>query len=371
MSELQKTPLYQMHLEAGAKMVPFAGYEMPVHYPPGIKSEHLHTRMATGLFDVSHMGQALFSGPEIRRDLERMLPLDLDQLPQGGSVYTFLPNQHGGIIDDLIVTCWDPQHYFVVFNAGCKEKDIAHFKQHLSAGQTLELLHDRALLALQGPGAAAVLAQLNPAVSRLIFMNGAHLTLAQLDCFVTRSGYTGEDGFEISVPAEGAESLAKALLAVDGVEWIGLGARDSLRLEAGLCLYGHDMDEQRSPVEAGLMWSVGKSRRQDGAKSGNFIGAEAIFARQNQGANEKRVGFLIDGKAPVREGAEIVNAEGKMIGRVTSGGFSPSLAAPIAMGYVDAAHSALGSEVFAMVRDKPRKMVVTKMPFVTQNYFRG
>lgn len=371
MSELQTTPLYSMHLAAGAKMVPFAGYEMPVQYSAGIKSEHLHTREASGLFDVSHMGQALFSGAEIKQDLERLLPLDLDLLLKGQSAYTFLPNLQGGIVDDLIVTCWGDKQYFVVFNAGCKEKDIAHFREHLSAGQQLQLLGDRALLALQGPDAAKVLAALNSEAESLVFMTGAHLTLEGMECYVTRSGYTGEDGFEISVPAENAEKLAAALLAIESVEWVGLGARDSLRLEAGLCLYGHDMDDQRSPVDAGLMWSVSKERRQEGSKAGSFIGAEAIFARQTQGAAEKRVGFLVDGKAPVREGAEIVDAGGKRVGRVTSGGFSPTLAAPIAMGYVNAAFSALGSEVFAMVRGKPRKMVVSKMPFVPQRYFRG
>lgn len=371
MSELLKTPFYQMHLAAAAKMVPFAGYEMPVQYPAGIKSEHLHTRKASGLFDVSHMGQALFSGESAQRDLERMLPLDLQELAQGRSVYAFLPREDGGIVDDLILTCWGKNRYFVVFNAGCKEKDIAHFQQHISAGTELQILDQRALLALQGPKAAEVLGSIAPEVQQLVFMSGADISISGVACYVTRSGYTGEDGFELSIPSAQAEAVAKALLAIDEVIWVGLGARDSLRLEAGLCLYGHDMDESRSPVEAGLMWSISRSRRSDGSRAGNFVGAEPIFALQSSGAKQQRVGFLIDGKAPVREGAEIVDANGVNIGQITSGGFSPTLSAPIAMGYVNADFAAQGSEVFAVVRDKPRSMTVAKMPFVAQHYFRG
>ncbi|MBR9911746.1 MAG: glycine cleavage system aminomethyltransferase GcvT [Gammaproteobacteria bacterium] len=371
MSDLLPTPLHAMHLQAGAKMVPFAGYDMPVQYPSGIKSEHLHTRSAAGLFDVSHMGQGLFEGADVRQVLEKLLPLDLEELPLNHSVYTFLPNAEGGIIDDLIVTRWGPEAYFVVFNAACKAGDIAHFRAHLSATTRLQVLDDRALLALQGPQAEAVLSRLAPAVKALVFMTGCRVSIDGADCYVTRSGYTGEDGFEISVPAAAAPGLAQTLLNDPAVNWVGLGARDSLRLEAGLCLYGHDMDAQRSPVEAGLMWSVAKSRRADGARAGNFIGADKIFACQAQGAREKRVGLRVNGKAPVREGAEIVDAAGELIGRVTSGGFAPSLAAPIAMGYVQAEHAAPGSSVAAMVRGKPLAMTVCKTPFVPQRYHRG
>ncbi len=371
MSELLKTPLHALHLQAGAKMVPFAGYDMPVQYPDGIKTEHLHTRESAGLFDVSHMGQALIKGGSARQDLEKLMPLDLDTLKPGQQVYTFLPNAQGGIVDDLIVTCWDDNTYFVVFNAACKDKDVAHFKAHLSDTTALELLDDRALLALQGPQAVDVLQTLAPECTSLVFMTGAHLSVGGIDCFVTRSGYTGEDGFEISVPAAEAEHLAKSLLASPLVKWIGLGARDSLRLEAGLCLYGHDMDDQRSPAEAALGWAVAKNRRVGGSKEGGFIGADLLFAKQRDGVAEMRAGFLVDGKAPVREGAEIVDEDGTVIGRVTSGGFAPSLNAPVAMGYVTAPYAIIGTQVSALVRGKPRPMTVAKMPFVPQRYYRG
>lgn len=371
MSDFLKTPLHALHLEAGAKMVPFAGYDMPVQYPEGIKTEHLHARDNAGLFDVSHMGQALVKGPKAKQDLEKLLPLDLDLLKPNHQVYTFLPNAEGGIVDDLIVTCWDENTYFVVFNAGCKAKDVAHFQANLSAETQLELLDDRALLALQGPKAVEVLSVLAPAVKDLVFMTGCHTEVNHVECYVTRSGYTGEDGFEISVPADKAATLATCLLNSPLVKWIGLGARDSLRLEAGLCLYGHDMDDQRSPVEAALMWAIAKNRRVGESKAGGFIGADKIFAKKEAGAIEKRVGFLIDGKAPVREDAEIVDEQGNLIGRVTSGGFAPSLGAPIAMGYVKAEFASVGSKVSALVRGKARVMTVAKTPFVAQNYFRG
>lgn len=352
-------------------MVPFAGYDMPVQYPEGIKTEHLHTRASAGLFDVSHMGQALVKGPSARQDLEAILPVDLDTVKPGQQVYSFLPNAEGGIIDDLIVTCWDAQTYFIVFNAGCKAKDEAHFRAHLSAGSELELLSDRALLALQGPKAVDVLSQLAPDCAALVFMTGAHLIVDGIDCYVTRSGYTGEDGFEISVPATQAQALAERLLGFPQVKWIGLGARDSLRLEAGLCLYGHDLDEQRSPIEAAIGWAIAKSRRVGGSKEGGFIGAEQVFAKQRDGVAVMRAGFLVDDKAPVREGAEIVNEDGEVIGHVSSGGFSPTLNAPIAMGYVNSPYAIIGTKVAAMVRGKARPMTVTKMPFVPQRYHRN
>ncbi|GAB3092459.1 glycine cleavage system aminomethyltransferase GcvT [Aestuariicella hydrocarbonica] len=371
MTDLLHTPFHAMHVEAGAKMVPFAGFDMPVQYPDGIKTEHLHTREGAGLFDVSHMGQALIKGASAKQDLEAMLPLDLDLLQPGQQVYTFMPNASGGIVDDLIVTCWNDNTYFVVFNAACKDKDVAHFGAHLSASTELKLLDDRALLALQGPKAVDVLSELAPQCAELVFMTGAHMSVNNAECYVTRSGYTGEDGFEISVPAAAAESLAQRLLESPLVKWIGLGARDSLRLEAGLCLYGHDMDDERSPAEAALGWAVAKSRRVGGSKEGGFIGAESLFAKQRDGVAEMRVGFLVDGKAPVREDAEIVDEDGDVIGRVTSGGFAPSLNAPVAMGYVSAPYAIIGTKVAALVRGKPRPMTVAKMPFVPQRYYRG
>jgi aminomethyltransferase len=371
MSDLLQTPLHALHIAAGAKMVPFAGYDMPVQYPDGIKTEHLHTREHAGLFDVSHMGQALVKGASAQQDLEAILPLDLDSLSPGQQVYSFLPNAKGGIIDDLIVTCWDKNTYFIVFNAGCKAKDEAHFRAHLSAGSELEMLTDRALLALQGPKAVEVLSQLAPDCTSLVFMTGAHINVDNVECYVTRSGYTGEDGFEISVPAANAEALAQRLLAFPAVKWIGLGARDSLRLEAGLCLYGHDIDEERSPIEAAMGWAVAKSRRVGGSKEGGFIGAESVFDKQREGVAVMRAGFLIDGKAPVREGAEIVDEDGEIIGHITSGGFSPTLNAPIAMGYVNSPYAIIGTKVAAQVRGKARPMTVAKMPFVPQNYHRS
>lgn len=371
MSDLLQTPLHAMHVAAGAKMVPFAGYDMPVQYPDGIKTEHLHTRASAGLFDVSHMGQALVKGASAQQTLEAIMPLDLETLNPGQQVYSFLPNADGGIIDDLIVTCWDKNTYFIVFNAGCKAKDEAHFRAHLAAGSELEMLTDRALLALQGPKAAEVLSQLAPDCSSLVFMTGAHIKVDNIDCFVTRSGYTGEDGFEISVPAAQAEALAQRLLTFPAVKWIGLGARDSLRLEAGLCLYGHDIDEERSPIEAAMGWAIAKNRRVGGSKEGGFVGAEHVFAKQREGVTVMRAGFLVDDKAPVREGSEIVNEDGEIIGHITSGGFSPTLNAPIAMGYVNAPYAIIGTKVAAQVRGKARPMTVAKMPFVAQRYHRN
>ena len=371
MTELLTTPLHQMHIQADARMVPFAGYEMPVQYPPGIKREHLHTREHAGLFDVSHMGQATFSGAGALSDLEHILPLDLSQLAPNHSVYTFMANASGGIIDDLILTCLGEGEYLLVFNAACKDKDVAHISANLSPSTRFIVQNQRALLALQGPAAAAVMDELVAQSRSLKFMSGQSANIEGAECYITRSGYTGEDGFEISVPAEQAQRVAERLLQHTEVEWIGLGARDSLRLEAGLCLYGHDMDEQRSPVEAMLMWAVSKSRRRDGERAGDFIGAEAIFAKQSEGASEKRVGLRVNGKAPVREGAIIVDEEGNAVGRVTSGGFAPSLGVPVAMGYVRADLAAEGTQVAALVRDKPLPMTVAKTPFVPQRYYRG
>jgi aminomethyltransferase len=367
---LKATPLKELHLELGAKMVPFAGYEMPVQYPAGIKTEHLHTREHAGLFDVSHMGQVVISGEGAAEALEALVPVDLESLGINKQTYALFTNEQGGILDDLMIVRWAEDRFFLVVNAACKEQDLAYLRAQLP-DLDIEYLDGRGLLALQGPEAKSVMAQLAPEARELVFMTGARATLAGIDCYITRSGYTGEDGFEISVPAESAEMLARKLLAFDQVEAIGLGARDSLRLEAGLCLYGHDLDTQTTPIQGSLLWSISKSRRADGEKAGGFPGADVILKEHAEGAARKRVGLKIEGRAPVREGAELVNADGIQVGVVTSGGFGPSLDAPVAMGYVSADFAALGTALNAMVRGKPRPVTVEQMPFVPHRYYRG
>jgi glycine cleavage system T protein (aminomethyltransferase) len=368
--DLKATPLKTLHQELGARMVPFAGYDMPVQYPGGIMAEHLHTRAQAGLFDVSHMGQVVISGVGVAAALEKLVPVDLEQLAINRQTYALFTNEQGGILDDLMIARWAEDRFFLVVNAACKEQDLAYLEDALS-GFEIDYLEDRALLALQGPTAADVMAKLAPELCELVFMSGCRATLAGADCFVTRSGYTGEDGFEISVPADAADALARTLLSFDQVQPIGLGARDSLRLEAGLCLYGHDLDTTTTPVQAGLLWSISKSRRPDGQKAGGFPGAEVIFNEIQQGASRRRVGLQIDGRAPVREGAVLVDEAGEQVGVVTSGGFGPTLEAPLAMGYVSSDFAAAGTPLRALVRDKPRPVRVTKMPFVPQRYYRG
>ena len=369
-ADLKATPLKDLHLELGARMVPFAGYEMPVQYPEGIKTEHLQTRAAAGLFDVSHMGQVVISGTGVAKALEALVPVELESLPINRQTYALFTNDEGGILDDLMIARWGEDRFFLVVNAACKEQDLEHLRKHLS-GFEVDYLDGRGLLALQGPAAADVMAQVAPAACELIFMNGCHVTIDGADCFITRSGYTGEDGFEISVPAEAADALARKLLSFEQVAPIGLGARDSLRLEAGLCLYGHDLDVTTTPIQASLLWSISKSRRADGEKAGGFPGSDVIFREITEGAARKRVGLQIDGRAPVREGAELVDENGKQVGVVTSGGFGPTLGAPLAMGYVESAYAAVGTTLNALVRGKARAVTVTKMPFVPQRYFRG
>ncbi len=369
---LLKTPLHTLHLELGARMVPFAGYDMPVQYPLGVMKEHQHTREQAGLFDVSHMGQIRLTGANAARALETLVPVDILDLPVGMQRYAMFTNENGGILDDLMVANLGNDELFLVVNAACKDQDLAHLRQHIGEQCQIEaLFEERALLALQGPAAVKVLARLAPEVNSMTFMQFASLKLLGVDCYVSRSGYTGEDGFEISVPAANAQALARALLAEPQVEAIGLGARDSLRLEAGLCLYGHDMNAQTTPIEAGLLWAISKARRADGPRAGGFPGAEAIFAQQRDGVSRKRVGFLPQERTPVREGAEIVNRAGDSIGTVCSGGFGPTLGGPLAMGYVDSAYLALDTVVWAIVRGKQVPMVVSKMPFVPQRYYRG
>lgn len=368
---LLHTPLHALHLEVGAKMVPFAGYDMPVQYALGVKKEHLHTRDAAGLFDVSHMGQLRLHGAGAAKALEALVPVDIIDLPEGKQRYAFFTNEQGGILDDLMVANLG-DHLFVVVNAACKAQDIAHIQAHLPADVTLEVIEDRALLALQGPKAADVLARLQPAVSAMSFMDIQQLSIDGVDCIVSRSGYTGEDGYEISVPAANAQALARKLTAYDEVEWIGLGARDSLRLECGLCLYGHDLDTTTTPVEASLLWAISKVRRADGERAGGFPG-DAIILDQitNKSVNRKRIGLVGETKAPVREGTELFSAQGERIGVVTSGTAGPTAGVPVSMAYVAVDYAELGTTIMAEVRGKMLPMTVAKMPFVPQRYYRG
>jgi len=367
---LQVTPLHALHIELGAKMVPFAGYDMPVQYKDGVLAEHLHTREAAGLFDVSHMGQAWIEGPDfetVARALEALVPGDLLGLAPGAIRYTLLLNDKGGIRDDLMVTrpaeAARANSLFVIVNAACKEADFAHIAANLPAGIVLKPIRDRALIALQGPKAVEVFKRFAPAGADMLFMTAQAMDVAGVPCLVSRSGYTGEDGYEISVPEKDAVSLTKKLLGEAEVKPIGLGARDSLRLEAGLCLYGHDIDETTTPVEGALTWVIGKRRREEA----NFPGSKIILGQIANGASRKRVGLLPEGKAPAREGTEIV-ADGKVIGTITSGGYGPTVGGPIAMGYVDTSHAKVGTEVELMVRGKGRPAKVVAMPFTEKRF---
>ncbi|WP_407334048.1 glycine cleavage system aminomethyltransferase GcvT [Enterovibrio sp. 27052020O] len=369
--DLLKTPLHDLHIEMGGKMVPFAGYEMPVQYALGVRKEHIHCRDNAGLFDVSHMGQLRLHGDDAAKALEALVPVDIIDLPAGKQRYALFTNEQGGLMDDLMVTNFG-DHLFVVVNAACKEQDIAHLRANLPADVTLEVIEDRALLALQGPKAAEVLARLNPVVADMVFMDAAIMDLGGIECVVSRSGYTGEDGYEISVPADQADAFARSLLANEEVEWIGLGARDSLRLECGLCLYGHDIDTTTTPVEASLLWAISKPRRADGERAGGFPGADIILDQiATKEVSRKRVGLVGSSKAPVREGAKLFDADDNEIGIVTSGTFGPTKGQPVAMGYVATPSAVIGTEVFAEVRGKKLPMTVEKMPFVPQRYYRG
>ena len=363
---LQKTPLHALHVALGARMVPFAGYEMPVQYPTGIVAEHLHTRRQAGLFDVSHMGQARLDGAGSAHALERLVPGDIRALERDRMRYTLLTDASGGILDDLMVTNLG-DHLHLVVNAACKLADVEHLKRELEPAVAVTALPDRALLALQGPAAATVLGRLAPGIKAMAFMTAATHKVADIPCLISRSGYTGEDGFEISLPAEAAEGLARRLLAEAEVKPIGLGARDTLRLEAGLCLYGHDIDTSTTPVEAGLGFALGKRRR----AGGGFPGADVILRQLREGTARKRVGLQPEGRAPAREGTEILDQDGGTIGRITSGGFGPSIDRPIAMGYVASAQAAVGTSVSLMVRGTPRPARVVPLPFVAHRYHRG
>lgn len=365
-ADLLKTPLYDLHVALGARMVEFAGYAMPVQYPAGIMAEHLHTRESAGLFDVSHMGQARVTGDEAA--LEALITADLSALGAGEQKYTLLLNANGGIMDDLMVSrpFGADGGIFAVVNAGTKGKDFAHMRAAFGGRAELHELSDRALMALQGPKAADVFIGLVPEAAKLVFMQAGVFTLDGVEIYVSRSGYTGEDGFEISIPADKAAHIARLLLSDERVKPIGLGARDSLRLEAGLCLYGHDMDEERTPVEAALTWAIAKVRRE----RADFPGAQKILNQIADGAGQKRVGIKPHDKSPAREGAEIVHG-GEVVGVVTSGGFGPSVGAPVAMGYVRADLAKPGTPLELMVRGKARAAEVASLPFAPHRFHRG
>jgi aminomethyltransferase len=371
-ANLLTTPLNALHLELGARMVPFAGYSMPVQYPAGLVAEHHHTRNAAGLFDVSHMGQLRLTGPDAAAAFESLMPVDVMGLGINKQRYGLLLNDEGGIIDDLMFVNRG-EDIFVIVNGACKHGDLAHIQQRIGSRCTIEAQFDRALLALQGPQAVTVLQRLVPGVEQLVFMTGMAATWEDADLYVTRSGYTGEDGFEISLPAHAAEAFARTLLAQPEVKPIGLGARNSLRLEAGLCLYGNDIDTTTTPVEAGLIWAMQKVRRRGGARAGGFPGADKILSQLDgtSPAKRLRVGLVGLERVPVREHVELHNDAGQKVGEVTSGLLAPTADQPVALAYVQAEYAASGTRLNAMVRGKAVPMQVSPLPFVPNRYFRG
>jgi aminomethyltransferase len=374
-SVLKTTPLHALHVSLGAKMVPFAGYDMPVQYPLGVMKEHLHTRAAAGLFDVSHMGQVIVRAKsgnyaEAALALEKLVPVDILSLKEGRQRYGFFTDHNGCILDDLMITNRG-DHLLVVVNAACKDADLAHMSANLT-DCVVTLLDDRALIALQGPRAEAVLAELWAGVTSMKFMDVREVPLHDVPCIVSRSGYSGEDGFEISIPQDHAVAVAKALLEHPDCEAIGLGARDSLRLEAGLCLYGNDIDTTTSPIEASLEWALQKARKAGGDREGGFPGADRILAELADGTSRRRVGLKPEGKAPVRSHAKLfADADGLTeLGEVTSGTFGPTVEGPVAMGYLPVSHAVAGTQVFAEVRGKYLPMTVAALPFITPTYKR-
>jgi aminomethyltransferase len=367
---LQRTPLHALHVSLGARMVPFAGYEMPVSYPAGIVAEHRHCREAAVLFDVSHMGQVRLLGADAAAALETLGPVDVVGLDVGKQRYALFTNDAGGVLDDLMVTR-RADDLLLVVNAGCKAADIAHLRATIASRCGIEPMPQQALVALQGPAAGAVMARLAPSLAKLTFMSGAAATIAGVACFATRSGYTGEDGFEISCVGSDAEALARALLAEPEVMPAGLGARDTLRLEAGLCLYGHDIDTTTTPVEAALAWAIQKVRRPGGARAGGYPGAATIEQQLAKGSARKRVGLLGLERAPVREASPIVDDAGVTIGRVTSGTIGPTVGKPVALAYVPTALASPGTRLDADVRGKRQPMQVAALPFTPHRYFRG
>ena len=365
-SNLLKTPLFTLHEELGGKMVPFAGYAMPVQFPLGVMGEHNHTRNSAGLFDVSHMGQVVITGPNSDQWLETLVPGNIVDLKVNAIRYSMFTNENGGIMDDLMITKRE-NDLFLVVNAACKAQDIAHMRASLPDGITLTELADRALVALQGPKAAEVLARFASGADEMDFMTYAEVNICGAECYISRSGYTGEDGHEISIPADKAEEVCRTLLGEDEVEAIGLGARDSLRLEAGLCLYGHDLTTETTPIEASLLWSIGKRRRAEGG----FPGDKFILGQiQSKDYKQKRVGILPVGRAPAREGTIILDKNGNEIGKITSGGFGPTFGGPVAMGYVTPEFSSIDTEIYLSVRGRQLPARIAKTPFVPQRYYR-
>ena len=365
-ADLKRTPLHALHLELGARMVPFAGYDMPVQYPAGILAEHKHTRTNAGLFDVSHMGQARLHGAHSGEALETLVPGNIAGLADGRVRYTLFTNDSAGVLDDLIVGR-AAGHLSLVVNAARKDADYAHLEAGLGPKTTLEVLDGHALLALQGPKAAEVLARHAPGCGNLVFMSFAGMDVAGVPCVVARAGYTGEDGYEISVPGARAEALARTLLGEPEVAPVGLGARDSLRLEAGLCLYGHDLDETTTPVEAALLWTIPKQRREDGG----YPGAEVVKRQIAEGVPRRRVGIRPDGRAPAREGARVLDSGGNDAGVLTSGGFGPTVGGPVAMGYVRPDCAEAGTELGLVVRGATHPAKVAQLPFAPHRYFKG
>jgi aminomethyltransferase len=371
------TPLHALHTRLGARMVPFAGYAMPVQYPAGLMAEHKHCRESAALFDVSHMGQLRLEGADAAAALETLVPVDVLGLAEGRQRYAFFTNESGGLLDDLMVVRPTPADaaagfgdLFLVVNAGCKAEDIAHLQRHIGGRCRVVPMPERALLALQGPKAVDALARLNPGVAALVFMSGGRFMLAGIECFVTRSGYTGEDGFEISVPEAQATALAEVLLAQPEVKPAGLGARDTLRLEAGLCLYGHDVDTTTSPIEAGLQWAIQKVRRAGGARAGGYPGAAVIDRHLAEGPPRRRVGLVGVERVPVREGTALFDTSGAPAGTVCSGTLGPSVNQCVAMAYVPAALAGAGTPLHAEVRGKRVPMTVSAMPFHPHRYKR-
>tara|TARA_B100001109_G_scaffold4850_1_gene3719 strand:- start:798 stop:1925 length:1128 start_codon:yes stop_codon:yes gene_type:complete len=371
---LRKTPLYDLHRDLGAKLTEFAGYEMPVQYGLGILSEHQHTRAKAGLFDVSHMGQVILRGrsyTETALALEKLLPTDVLGLEVGRQRYGLLTTNSGGILDDLMFSNRG-DHIFIVLNAACKNSDIKHLKSLLEPEILVEEVLNRALIALQGPASETVLGELNPQVKNMKFMDVETLLVSGVECWISRSGYTGEDGFEISIPAADAELVTRSILSNENVEFIGLGARDSLRLEAGLCLYGHDINQATTPVEASLTWAIQKVRRANGERAGGFIGSKIILKQLDEGTERKRVGFLPQTRAPMREGVEVFETERSKdtIGIITSGGYGPTVGHPVAMGYIDSKYAQNKNNLFGELRGKRVPIKVSKIPFVPLNFKR-
>ena len=371
---LKRTPLYELHCELGAKLTEFAGYEMPVQYSLGILGEHQHTRTKAGLFDVSHMGQITLRGssyPETALALEKVIPMDVLGLKVGRQRYGFLTTDGGGILDDLMFSNRE-DHIFVVLNAACKDSDIVHLRTLLEPEISIEVIENRALIALQGPASETVLSEFNSQISAMKFMDIETLSIAGAECWISRSGYTGEDGFEISIPSSAAEAITRSILSKQEVEFVGLGARDSLRLEAGLCLYGHDIDEETTPVEASLTWAIQKARRTNGERANGFLGDKIITQQLDMGTYRKRVGFLPQTRAPMREGVEIYETESskEVIGKITSGGYGPTVGHPVAMGYINSEYVDSNDNLFGELRGKRVPVKIAKLPFVPLNFKR-